>query len=118
MNAENARAQSFKPLSNKAANQESFNRRITHSTNQPIKFGIGKTTREISRRFFRVSPLPGEWWSNAKTQTKSGGGVTASASGIQVSGRPLASEPGRLSQLMESWAAGEFSAEVRHERES
>ena len=42
--------------------------------------------------------MPGEWWGNAKTQTKSGGGVSASAAGIQVSGRPLASETGKLSQ--------------------
>lgn len=44
----------------------------------------------------------------AKPTQRRGGGNVAPQWHKQVSGRALASEPGRLSQLRETWAAREF----------
>jgi hypothetical protein len=62
-------------------NQESFNQRITQSTNQPIKKASARRSNENSRESLQVSPQPGEGRAT-QTQTTRGGGLKASASGI------------------------------------
>ncbi len=73
-------------------NQESFNQRITQSTNQPIKKASARHSNETRAKVFRFRLLPGDGQSNPKTQTTRGGSLTASASGIDrfPVGRPSA----------------------------
>ena len=76
--------ESVKPLISESGKQGIINhrnQRITQSTNQPIKFGIPTKTRALVSKF-NLRLLPGEGKSNPKTQTQSGGGLIASASGI------------------------------------
>jgi hypothetical protein len=72
--------------------QESFNQRITQSTNQPIKKASARHNNEIRAKVFKFRLLPGDGQSNPKTQTTRGGSLTASASGIDrfSVGRPSA----------------------------
>ena len=64
-------------------NQESFNQRITQATNQPIKKASAQRSESDRAKAFKFRLLPGEGQSNPKTQTRRGGGLIASASGIK-----------------------------------
>jgi hypothetical protein len=89
-------------------NQESLNQRITQSTNQPIKKASARGGQN-SRQCFQVSPVAGRRSEQPKNSNHKGRGFNhLRLRHRQVSGRALASEPGRLSQLRETWAAREF----------
>lgn len=78
--------QSFNLLIFQSHNQESFNQRITQSTNQPIKKASAQRSDRFRAKLIEFRLLPGEGQSNPKTQTTRGGGRKSSASGMEGRG--------------------------------